>query len=598
MTSKYIHYCWFGDKPLPKLTKKCIESWKKYLPDYEIIKWDETNVDFNECPFVKEAYENKKWAFVADYARTKAIYNMGGIYFDTDMLITKPIDFLRDEETFLGLEDSFMVNSAVWGASKPKTYFAKRMLDFYQSQEHFDINNLFKMSIPRIMTRILNELGLDHLSNEIQHLPHNITIYPREYFYPLSFNFKENLFTENTCMIHYFDASWFGKKEKFKIFLNRKFGEKTVDKLNKTYKSIRHLGGIVIRKFLYKPAKYFKYTYLNGGKYKRDIEVGIEALKKINNDYIVMHNPDWLGITSATIELFDNNRVPCGEFFRKRDIRKFGNLILEQNITQVIFSAMCLGWKELAYYLKKKNPNIKIKCFWHGSISQVSEPYGWERNLELIDMAKDGTLTTFGTCKESLIKFYENLGIDVSFIRNNVILPKKIKHTEPDNLVIGLYAAKKDDWRKNLFAQIAAVSLIKNATIDIIPMDYEAASFASNLGLKVTGLDKAIPRNELLDRMSKNTLNLYVTFSECAPMLPLESFETDTICLTGNNHHYFKNTELEKYLVVNNEESPVEISKKIKLCLKNKEEILKLYKSWKKENDKLSIQSVKEFIEK
>ena len=129
-------------------------------------------------------------------------------------------------------------------------------------------------------------------------------------------------------------------------------------------------------------------------------------------------------------------------------------------------------------------------------------------------------------------------------------------------------------------------------------MDYEAASFASNLGLKVTGLDKAIPRNELLDRMSKNTLNLYVTFSECAPMLPLESFETDTICLTGNNHHYFKNTELEKYLVVSNEESPVEISKKIKLCLKNKEEILKLYKSWKKENDKLSIQSVKEFIEK
>ena len=60
MNAKYIHFCWFGGKPLSKLTKKCIESWKKYLPDYEIIKWDETNVDFNECPFVKEAYENKK----------------------------------------------------------------------------------------------------------------------------------------------------------------------------------------------------------------------------------------------------------------------------------------------------------------------------------------------------------------------------------------------------------------------------------------------------------------------------------------------------------------------------------------------------------
>ena len=93
--SKYIHYCWFGGKPLPKLAKKCIKSWKKYLPDYEIIEWNENNVDLEECAFIKEAYENKKWAFVADYARTKAIYEMGGIYFDTDMLITKPIDFLQ-----------------------------------------------------------------------------------------------------------------------------------------------------------------------------------------------------------------------------------------------------------------------------------------------------------------------------------------------------------------------------------------------------------------------------------------------------------------------------------------------------------------------
>ena len=128
-------------------------------------------------------------------------------------------------------------------------------------------------------------------------------------------------------------------------------------------------------------------------------------------------------------------------------------------------------------------------------------------------------------------------------------------------------------------------------------LKYEAAEFASNLGLKVTGVDKALPRNELLKRMSKNTINLYVTFSECAPMLPIESFEVGTICLTGNNHHYFKNTELEKYIVVDNEESPIEISNKIKLCLNNKEQVLKLYNIWKKNNDKLSIKSAEEFIE-
>ena len=593
---KYIHYCWFGGKPLPKLAKKCIKSWKKFLPDFKIIEWNESNVDLEECPFIKEAYENKKWAFVADYARTVALYNKGGIYFDTDMLLKKPIDFLFEHETFLGIEDSFMVNAAVWGANKPKSYFAKKMLDFYKAQEHFDVNNMFKVSIPRIMTKFLNEEGLDHTSNEIQHLKHNITIYPREYFYPLSFDFKDNIFTDNTCMIHYFDASWFSKKEKYRVKLNRRFGEKNVNRMIRVYKKLRHLGGLVITKTLYKPAKYFKYTYLNKGKYKNDLNKSISALKNIKGDYIVMHNPDWLGITSATIELFDNNRVPCGEFLRKRDMKKFANAILQKKIKQVIFSAMCIGWKDLAYYLKSKDKNILIKVFWHGSISQVSEPYGWARNIELIDMSKDGTLTTFGTCKESLVKFYENLGINTKFIMNNVTLKNKIEHKEPKEVVIGLYAAKKDDWRKNLFAQIAAVSLIKNATIDIIPMDYEAATFASNLGLKVTGIDKAIPREQLLERMSKNTMNLYVTFSECAPMLPIESFEVGTICLTGNNHHYFKNTELEKYLVVDNEESPVEIAKKIELCINNKDKVLKLYKEWKKQNDTNSIKSATDFI--
>lgn len=594
--SKYIHYCWFGGKPLPKLAKKCIKSWEKYLPDYEIIEWNESNVDLEECPFIKEAYANKKWAFVADYARTKAIYEMGGIYFDTDMLIKKPIDFLLNDETFLGMEDSFMVNAAVWGEKNPKSYFSKKMLDFYKSQEHFNLNNMFSISIPRIMTKILNEEGFDHTSNEIQHLNHGITVYPREYFYPLSFNFKNNKFTDNTCMVHYFDASWFGKKEKFRVKLTRTIGDKNISRLTNFYKKIRHIAGFVIKKTLYKPLKYFKYAYLNNGKYKKNMDNALNILSNIEGDYIVMHNPDWLGVTSATIELFVNNRVPCGEFLRKKDMKKFASKVLEKNIKQVVFSAMCVGWKDLAYYLKKKKADILIKVFWHGSISQVLEPYGWCRHIELIDMCKDGTITTFGTCKESLVRFYENLGINVKFIMNNVLLNEKINHNESKNNVIGIYASQKDNWLKNLFTQIAAASLIEDATVDIIPLDYETASFASKLGLKVTGIDKPVPREELLKRMANNTMNLYVTFSECAPMLPIESFEVGTICLTGNNHHYFMNTELEKYLVVDNEENPVEIADKINFCMKNKDKVMKLYKKWKKNNDKNSKMSAEEFI--
>ena len=594
---KYIHYCWFGGNPLPKLAKKCIESWKKYLPDYEIIEWNESNVDLEECPFIKEAYENKKWAFVADYARTKAIYEMGGIYFDTDMLITKPIDFLLKDETFLGLEDSFMVNAAVWGASKPKTYFAKKMLDFYQSQEHFDLNNIFSISIPRIITRLLNEEGLDHTSNEVQHLKHGITVYPREYFYPLSFNFKNNVFTDNTCMIHYFDASWFSKKEKIRVKLSRKFGEKKVEKVLGLYRKVRYASVALLKKVLYRPAKYVKYNFLNKGKYSKEIDDVCNTLRETKGDYVVFHNPNWLGTTSATIELFNDNRVPCGEFYTKRSMKKVGNLILEKDIKQVIFSAMCIGWKDLAYYLKKKNPNILIKVFWHGSLSQVYEPYGWARNIELINMAKDGVLTTFGICKESLMNFYRALDINVKLITNNVNLNSKYSLKKSKNVSIGIYSSSKDNWLKNLFTQIAAASLIKDVTVDIVPMDSEIANFATSLGLKVTGVDKLIPREELLKRMSANTINLYVTFSECAPMLPIESFEVGTICLTGNNHHYFKNTELEKYLVIDNEENPVEIAEKAELCINNKDKILELYKKWKKENNNNSSMSVAEFLE-
>ena len=117
---KYIHYCWFGDKPLPKLAKKCIDSWKKFLPDYEIIKCSEENVDLDECPFIRDAYDQKAWAFVADYARTRALNEMGGIYFDTDMEVTKDISSLLEKGSFLGVEDTGNVKKNIANLFLPK----------------------------------------------------------------------------------------------------------------------------------------------------------------------------------------------------------------------------------------------------------------------------------------------------------------------------------------------------------------------------------------------------------------------------------------------------------------------------------------------
>ncbi|MBP3920865.1 MAG: hypothetical protein J6D28_04795 [Bacilli bacterium] len=598
MEKKYIHYCWFGTKPLPRLAKKCIKSWKKYLPDYEIVKWSEENVDINECPFIKEAYDNKKWAFVADYARTKAIYEMGGIYFDTDMKVVSNIDFLLDKETFLGIEDSGMVNAAVWGTSKPKTKFAKEMLDFYRSQEHFNAYDVYSYSIPRIMSRILEKYGFEMGKKDIQILNNNIYIYPRDYFYPLSYNYQNNIYTDNTCMVHYFDASWIPKWEQRENKIFRRFGQKNGQRLINGIRFSKRCVKKIVKFCFYPFIKYKKYRNKINEKYLNTISNACSSIIKCHGDYIVFHNPEWFGVTNATIELFDNT-IPCGEILRKKDIEKIGELILNNNIKQVIFSAMCVGWGNLAKYLKGKNRNIKVKVFWHGNHSQVSEPYGWARNLEIIELHKQGIIDVFGTCKKSLINFYNQEGLKTAFITNKVDVDKniEIKNVKNKKTRIGLYAAKSDDWRKNMFTQIAAVSLLDDVVLDMVPLNEYALKFANILGLEVDGIKKSLPREELLKRMSNNDLNLYVTFSECSPMLPLESFEVGVPCLTGNNHHYFVDDKLEDYLVVRNEESANEIKEKILKCLNDKDKVLTLFEEWSRKNKIQSKNDVKNFLE-
>ena len=596
MEQKFIHYCWFGDKPLPKLAKKCIKSWKKYLPDYKIVRWSEENVNLEECPFIKEAYEAKKWAFVADYARTKAICVYGGIYFDTDMIVKKDISFLLNQGTVLGMEDSRMANAAVWIENKPNSWFARQMLNFYQSQEHFNPDNMYSISIPRMINKLIKPLGFDQSSDKIQHLKNDVTIYPREYFYPLSYNYQNNVFTKNTCMIHYFDATWIPKKEQFEMKMIRKIGKGPTKFVFNAYRFVRRNTKRLLKVLLFPIVIYRNYNRKYSKEYNAAIDNTEKLLNKAKKEYVVFHNPKWFGVTSATTELFEN-RIPCGELYRRKDIKKIGDTILKRKIKQVIFSAMCIGWKDLAIYLKSKNPKIKIKTFWHGSHSQVLEPYGWARNIEIIELHKQGIINVMGTCKESLVEFYKNEKCNSFFITNRVSLEnidiKKKKHT---GVKIGIYASASDSWHKNMFSQIAAASFIKNAKIDMVPMSKAAKRFAGILGIEIEGVEKPISREELIKRMADNDINLYTTFTECAPMLPLESFEVGVPCVSGNNHHYFKGKELEKYIIVKNEENPVEIAEQIKKCLKNKTKIMKLYNTFRKQNDKSSRKSVEEFL--
>ena len=157
MIPKVIHYCWFGGNPLPEDAKKCIASWKKYLPDYEIKEWNESNFDVNCCPYVKEAYEAKKYAFVSDYARFHVLYQEGGLYFDTDVEVIKNMDYIIAAGNFMGFEKSLATKQQESGTTprnsvlgvapglglgvNPGLALLGELLDFYEIKEHFAIED-------------------------------------------------------------------------------------------------------------------------------------------------------------------------------------------------------------------------------------------------------------------------------------------------------------------------------------------------------------------------------------------------------------------------------------------------------------------------
>ena len=180
MIPKVIHYCWFGGKKLPKSVEDCIKTWKKFLPDYEIKQWDESNFDVNSFPFVKEAYESKKWAFVSDYVRIYALYNEGGLYLDTDVKILKDPTDVLNKEVVLGYEDSGYVGTAMIYAQNPQNKYIKEILDYYGKIKHFEPEIMYNFANPVIITKILKQYESKVNEEGIRIFDDNIYVYPRD----------------------------------------------------------------------------------------------------------------------------------------------------------------------------------------------------------------------------------------------------------------------------------------------------------------------------------------------------------------------------------------------------------------------------------
>ncbi len=593
---KVIHYCWFGGNPLPKMVKKCIKSWKKYLPDFEIKRWDESNFDVNICPFVKEAYEKKKWAFVSDYARLYALYECGGIYFDTDMEVLKNIDHLFENDVFIGYEENKKIAAGVIGVKEKKNKYMKEIIEFYNNLENFDEDAVFEFAIPNILTREFSRYE-KKIENGIDIFDNNIFVYPEEYFYPINYNYSKKIYTDNTCMVHYYSASWVPRGEKVSAAVYRKFGQKHGARILKVYyalcniknKNIHRIKGVIGR---------IRYHF----KRKRLLEEKIEGIKgqlDKKYDYLVITHKNWIGVGNVAKDNF-KNILELEEIQNDEELLKIAETINSYNYKIIILNGLAIGWGSLARKLKQLNENVIIKSIWHGSHALLCEDYDICMFKELHNLYRDEVVTEIGLVKKSMYDYYKAKGFNVSFLMNSIDLKDKnqfieSEHKNDNKVRVGLYASG-GRWVKNFYNQVSAVSLIDNAVLDCIPVNEDVRFFANTFGLNIKGKSTNIPREELLSRMSKNDINVYVTFTECAPLLPLESLELGVPCITGNNHHYFDNTELEKYLVVDKVDNIFEIYNKMELALANKDKIIELYKKWKTDYNSIAKESMQNFI--
>ncbi len=238
MIPKIIHYCWFGRNPLPELAQKCIASWKKYLPDYEIKEWNEDNFDVNIIPYTAEAYAQKKYAFVSDYARFWILHKYGGIYFDTDVEVIRPIDDIIARGNFMGFETD--PNPAKGNASEgsvapglglgvtPGLDLMKKMLDYYDGK-HFvcEANVRNQITVVHICTEVLMESGLQNVAG-IQKVEDECYVYPSEYFCPVNVTTGRIHVEKNTRTIHHYAGTWVDKKFSVKDFIKKLLPEKLV----------------------------------------------------------------------------------------------------------------------------------------------------------------------------------------------------------------------------------------------------------------------------------------------------------------------------------------------------------------------------------
>ncbi len=236
---KVIHYCWFGNNPMPEHLKMYVDNWKRLLNDYQIIEWNEKNFDVNLLPFTKEAYDARVWAFVSDFVRLYALYHYGGVYLDTDVELIGNFDHLLNNSAFCGFESRYHLGSAVLGSEKGNKWI-EDLMNYYNDMHFVKEDGTYDKTANTVY---FTEITKNHykliLNNKFQNLK-NVTIYPRDYFYPDNLYTRKLKLTKNSVAIHHWNKSWCDPKndtykDKIRLMMYQTFGDDITEEIYKKY---------------------------------------------------------------------------------------------------------------------------------------------------------------------------------------------------------------------------------------------------------------------------------------------------------------------------------------------------------------------------
>lgn len=227
MIPKLIHYCWFGRKPLPRSAQQCIESWRRFFPGYEIREWNEDNFDVQAMTYTREAYAARKYAFVSDYVRFQVLYQYGGLYFDTDVEVIRPMDDIIQQGAYMGwevaatsIERKFSVNPGLGLCAPAGHPLYAEILEGFAHLNFYDETGVQSgYTMVPMVTEILRAKGL-RVDGSLQTIG-GITVYPADYFCPMDSVTGQLRIMDETRTIHWYTMSWLPRHQRWRTTLLR-----------------------------------------------------------------------------------------------------------------------------------------------------------------------------------------------------------------------------------------------------------------------------------------------------------------------------------------------------------------------------------------